>query len=445
MIERRTRALVMPLVALLVCAAPAAAQRPRPDRPYRGLFGGNGANPNSAQQLDLNVSLLGAYDDNVLSDRSQVGIDPRFEQSGNYEAGTASLDYTRRTGRVTFDFSGGTTYRYYPSLRQLDGTDTFASAGVIVKLSSRTVVRATESASYSPFFSFGVPGAVTPVPGDVAPTTPDAPLVSNAAVGLSSMASFEHRLTPRLSWTADYALQYTNYRVQSQALETWTAGSQVGYQLSTNASARFGYHYRRSTSPFYYAQEPVVGHDLDVGIDYSRALSFSRKTKVGFATGTSIFRSFSPSGGVPGTDGVYQTHYLLNGNAYLTRQMGRSWSGRLRFERGVQFVPGFGSPFNADTVSASLDGYAGLRQRLSFGASYSNGQVGIALSGQNYRSYNATADYQYALSSYMALSANYTYYRYWFADAVPLPTGLNRGLNRQSVRVGLSFWLPLVR
>ena len=45
--------------------------------------GGNGADPNSTQQLDLNVSLLGAYDDNVLADRSQAGLDPRFQKNGS--------------------------------------------------------------------------------------------------------------------------------------------------------------------------------------------------------------------------------------------------------------------------------------------------------------------------------------------------------------------------
>lgn len=434
------------VLALVVCAADAAAQRPRPDRVYRGLFGGNGANPNSAQQLDLNISLLGAYDDNVLADSSQVGVDPRFQKSGAYGTGTVSLDYSRRASRVTFDVTGGTSYRYYPSLSELDGANTFVSAGVSAKLTSRTDVRATESVSYSPFYSFGdFPGQAGASPGDIAPIASDYPLASNAAIALFSMAEISHRLTPRVSLTADYSLQHTDFRSSHQVIDAWTAGGKIGYQLTSHATAKFGYHYRRSTSPFYYEGKPIEGHDLDVGIDYNRALSFSRRTTFGFTTGTSIFRSFTPSGGVSGTGGLYNTHYLATGSAFLNRQMSRSWTGRLSYQRGVQYMPGFGGPFVSDAVYATLGGFAGARSRLNFSASYTSGQVGIAVAGQSYSSYQGAADYQFALNKYVALSAAYNYYHYLFDPTVALPPGMNRGLNRQSVRAGLSFWLPLVR
>ena len=80
-----------------------------------------------------------------------------------------SLGYTRRAGRATFDFTGGTTYRYYPSLRQMDGSNSFVSVGLTARLSPRTDFRATESASYTPFFSFGpLPGLTMPPTGEVA-------------------------------------------------------------------------------------------------------------------------------------------------------------------------------------------------------------------------------------------------------------------------------------
>jgi hypothetical protein len=440
-----TRAAVA-ILAALVCAAPASAQRPRPDRPYRGLFGGNGADPNSTQQLDLNASLFGAYDDNVLANQLQFGVDPRFQQSGGYGTGTVSLDYTRRAGRATFDFTGGTTYRYYPSLSQLDGANSFVSAGLTAKLSSRTNFSATESASYSPFYSLGaIPGMMTPSPGEIAPIGSDYPLLLESALSLYSSASLEHRLTPRASLTADYTLQYTDYRTGNQVLDNWAAGGRFGYRLTSRASLRLGYHYRRSTSPLYFGGQPVVGHDIDVGIDYNRALSFSRKTTVGFTTGTSIYRSFTSNGSLISTDWAYKTHFLATGSAYLNRQMGRSWTGRLSYQRGLQFVPGFGNPFFADSVSASLGGFVGARSNLNLSAYYSSGQLGIVTTGQGYKSYVGAADYQFALSRFVALSANYTYYHYLFDPTVVLLPGMNRGLNRQSVRVGLNLWLPLLR
>jgi hypothetical protein len=434
------------VVVLSVCAAPAQAQRPRPDRPYRGLFGGNGADPNSAQQLDVNVSLSGAYDDNVLADRGQGGLDPRFQKSGGYGGGSVSLDYTRRAGRATFDFTGGTSYRYYPSIREMNGFNSFGSIGLSVKLTSRTDFRLTESASYSPYYSFGgFPGLAPYAPGDIAPISPDYPLLQQAAISLFSSASIEHRLTPRASLSADYLLNYVDYRGQNQPFRNWGAGGRFSYRLSSHASARLGYHYRRGTYGAYYANRPIDGHDIDVGIDYNRALSFSRTTTFGFSTGSSIYRSFSPSSTTTLADWQYRTHYMVTGNAYLNRQIGRSWNARLSYQRGLQFVQGFPDPFFSDSVTASVGGFADARSRLNFTAAYSNGAVGVAIGGRNFTTYTGVASYQLALVRWAALFADYSYYHYIFDPTVPLPPGMNRGLDRQSVRGGLNLWLPLLR
>ncbi len=432
-------------VALFVCT-PALAQRPRPDRAYRGLFGGNGADPNSSESFDVSISLFGAYDDNVLADRSQGGLDPRFQKSGGYAGGTLSLDYSKKAGRAAFDFTGGTSYRYYPSIKEMNGFNYWASVGFSAKLSSRTDFRATESASYSPFYSFGgFPGLAPSVPGDVAPISPDYPLLEQAAISLFSSASIDHRLTPRASLSADYSLSYTDYRNQNQPFRNWGAGGRFSYRLSSRAGLHLGYHFRRGTYGLYYGNRPIDGHDIDVGIDYNRALSFSRKTTVGFSTGSSIYRSFSPGGTTVISDWQYKTHYMVTGNAYLNRQIGRSWTARLDYRRGLQFVQGFPDPFFSDSVSAGVGGFMGPRSRLNFTAAYTTGDVGINIGGRGYDSYTGVASYQFALGKWGALFADYNYYHYVFDPTVPLPPGMSRGLDRQSVRGGLNLWLPLLR
>jgi hypothetical protein len=414
-----------------VCAAPASAQRPRPDRPYRGLFGGNGADPNSAQQLDLNVSLSAAYDDNVLASTGQIGIDPRFQQSGNYENGTISLDYTRRGKRATIDFTGGGSYRYYPSSGEMNGYSSFASVGVSAKLSPMTDVKATESASYLPFYSLGaIPGGT---PGQITPILSDYPLVQDSAISVSSSASIDHRVTQRASFSADYLAQYTKYRASDRTYDNWTAGGGYGYKLSGRTSMRLGYHYVRSGYLIAGVSQPTEGHNLDFGMDYTKPLSPSRAMTFGFTVGTSIYKSLS------------QTHYLVTANGYLSRQISRSWSGNLSYNRGVQYVPGFASPFFSDSVTAGLSGFVDRRSSLHLNASYSNGQAGIGTTGQGFKTYSGVAGYQFALNRFIALTADYNYYHYIFDSSVVLPVGLNRGLNRQSIRGGLTLWLPLLR
>lgn len=51
---------------LVLAAVPAHAQLPRPERPYRGLFGGGTGN--WEQSLVANASIGGGWDDNLVAD-----------------------------------------------------------------------------------------------------------------------------------------------------------------------------------------------------------------------------------------------------------------------------------------------------------------------------------------------------------------------------------------
>lgn len=435
MLDRRFRMCAgATLLALVACAAPAHAQRPRPDRPYRGLFGGNGGDPNSTQQLDLNISLFAAYDQNILADTGQIGIDPRFQKSGNFDNGTISLDYTRRAGHATIDFTGGTSYRYYPSSGQMNGATSFVSGGFTAKLSPLTDFRATESASYLPFYSLGaVPGLTTGTPGDVAPIITDYPLVQDSAISVSSSASLARRVSPRSSFTADYLAQFTRYRASDRAYDTWQAGGGYSHKLNSRASMRLGYHYRRLGYTAFGLSQPAQSHDIDLGMDFTRPLSPSRTMKYGFAVGTSIYRSYA------------LTHYLVTADGYVDRQISRSWSAGLSYDRGVQYVAGFPSPFFSDSFTARLDGFISSRSRVNLSAVYSSGQAGISTSNQGYSTYSGVAGYQLAVGRFIALFAEYHYYHYIFDPTVVLPVGVNRGLDRQSVHLGLNLWVPLLR
>ncbi len=213
------------------------AQRPRPDRPYRGLFGGNGANPASTQQLDVNLSLFGAYDDNVLATTPQGTPDPRFQQSGGYGSGTISLDYTKRAGRATFDFSGGTGYRYYRTAEELNGFNSFLSIGMSAQLTSKTDLRLSATGNYTPYYSFTpVAGIRPPAPGDIVPNNPDNPLAEERTFNVSSSASVTQRLTPRSSLSADYNINYTDYSNRDLPYQNWAAGG--GLQLPPEHARR---------------------------------------------------------------------------------------------------------------------------------------------------------------------------------------------------------------
>lgn len=449
------RSTVVVIVASLTSVSLSAQTTPtRPDRAYRGLFGGNGADPASAQHLDLNLSLYGAYDDNVLADRGQQGttLDPRFQQGARYGGGDLSIAYGRRGQRASFDLGAGSNYRYYPSVENLTGFQHWASAGFSAKLGGRSTLRASQSASYSPYYQFAsFPGLVPQAPGQAGVANPDFALVERPAITYVTSAGIDHQLTRRASVSADYHLRYTDFRREDQPLRDWRAGGSFGYRLTRHATARLGYHYRKGSYGLYRAARPIEGHDIDAGVDYNRALSVSRRTTVGFSTGSGIYRMFDPRATVTGDaqaarDYRLRTRWRMTGKAYLNREVGRSWHARLDYERGLQFVEGFPDPFFSDSVAAEAAGFAGARTRITFNAAYTNGQLGLAqIAGHDYDMYTASAGVQFGLTRWAALSASYFYYHYLFGPAMPLPPGVGRGLDRSSVRIGVNLWAPLLR
>lgn len=445
--RRLTRARILALTAVVCLCAPSAfAQRPRPERPYRGLFGGNGANPNSSQQLDVSVSLFGSYDDNVLATTPQGGAaDPRFQQSGGYGSGSISLDYTKKAGAATFDFSGGTSYRYYRSLEELNGFNSFASIGLSAKLTAKTDLRLTESAAYSPYYSFSpLPGARPPSAGDIVPINPDNPLAEEPAVSLVSAASITQRLTPRSSLSGDYSLNYTDYSNRDLPYRNWSAGGGYSYRWSSRADLRASYHYRRGVSGLYYQNEAIDTQDIQAGVNYTKRLSATRTMTFGVMIGPSIYRSYVPVAGSD-TDRQKMTRYPVIGSASLSTQIARSWAVGIGYSRGVQYTQGFADPFFADNVSGSVSGFLNDRSRLSFGAGYNTGSVGYGIAGRGYDTATATANYQFAVTRWSALFVNYGYYRYLFDQRVALPLALSQGQHRNSVSVGMNFWAPLLR
>ena len=54
-----------------------------------------------------------------------------------------------------------------------------------------------------------------------------------------------------------------------------------------------------------------------------------------------------------------------------------------------------------------------------------------------------SARVQFALSRMVALTGDYSYYKYSFDRSEGLPPGFLQQLARQSIRVGLTLWLPL--
>jgi hypothetical protein len=206
----------------------------------------------------------------------------------------------------------------------------------------------------------------------------------------------------------------------------------IGRNFTRYLTLSAGYSYQSgkyaATSTSAATQRPT--QNIDIGTQYDRPLSRTRRTMMSFSSGTSIVEQSN------------KRVFRVVGSAGLSHQIGRTWSSNLNYNRSVRYVEGFQDPFFADAVSASASGFLSRRFDLSTSFGYSTGMVGLTSGAPGFSSYSAMSQLRYALTRSTAVYGQYTYYHYDFDQQVTLP-GIPRRFNRSAGTVGLNLWLPL--
>jgi len=424
-------------IALLFSSVPAAAQTPRPERPYRGLFGGGVGN--TEQLLTGNLTLAGGYDDNVFAAESGSGLgsdSPLAASRSNYGELSGGLTYSLDRPRTAVGASLSASTRYYSSQEDFFGTYS-GGVGASLKLSSRTTLAANQSLTYQPFFTLQLfPSLFDPLLGQPTPADLDYGIAPDRHVNYMSDVSLTSTVSRRGSVDVGYNRQRSNFEAADRDFSFWGANAGYQHQLAKGLGLRAGYAYWESQ---YLADTAggrrIRGYTIDAGVDYSRALSFSRRTTLSFSTGSSAF--------------IYaeRTQYHFTGSAQLNHEIGRTWNASAAYHRGVGFVESFDEPVIADSLTAGLSGMITRRLQFQSGLGASIGEVGLGLGGQQngFATYYGTLQLNYAVTRYLGLGVDYSYYRYSFDQGVALPPGITAERDRQSVRASLILWAPLLQ
>jgi len=107
---------------------------------------------------------------------------------------------------------------------------------------------------------------------------------------------------------------------------------------------------------------------------------------------------------------------------------------------------GFPQPYLTDAANAGIGGRLATRLQFSAGAGASRGQELFAVSGGgNIISYTASTRLTYALFSHLGLYSQASYYRFSIPPGAFANFGFVPKLDRRSVSVGLSTWVPLIK
>ena len=422
-------------------AAVPGAVRPGAGRAYRALFGGATTDPSMHKSLDLTVSIAEAYDDNTAGYAFGGGLGPTSPLlvSGFYTNLVPSLEYRWIGRHATLTTNFGSDLRYYASEGEFIGSSHYGAVGFSSKV-GRGELAASQSLTYSPSYFYGVlpslepTGSATPVVGQA--LSDDHAYFSDSAINFSQDLSSRSRLTA----LAQYRLAKFPDDVTARDLQSYALGGRYGYELSRNTTLHLGYVYRTGEYSYVVSSRPTVVHDLDIGVDYHRPISLSRRTHFDFSVGSSIVS-------VPNSATTTYTNQLgVVGSATLSRDMGRTWRAQLAYHRGAGFAAGFNEPVFSDAAVASIEGFFSRRVDFHGEGGFSDGSAGnTSAMGNDFRTYNANVRLRVGITAALAVYGEYLYYSYDVGEAVLTAAGVPKNLDRNSARLGLTLWLPLVR
>ena len=414
-------------------------------RPFRGLFR-SGSSPTSDRSLIVSGSIYGGWDSSVLADQPGSSIDTRGDATeGTLGGGTLGLTFSKRGRRADFGFNVDTSTRYYPQQQELTSGAYNAGFGASIALSRRTRLGLNQTIGYQPFYQLSLfPSLGDPIlGGSPIPSNLDYVVSRDSGWIYDSAVSLDRQLGRRSAFSAFYKRSASDFDASSVTgapafdVDYQYAGFRFTRDIARGVALRAGYAYRTGnfSNTAINADDTAEAHEIDLGINYGRQLSFSRRTTFNFSTGTTLFE-------VQG-----RRNFTIVGDAALRHQFSRSWLSTIAYNRGVGFITNFSGPVLSDNVSARLDGLLGQRVMVSFQGGLSAGRVGYGAEEDDalsdFQTYTGTATMEYAFTANLASFVQYAYFYYDFPRGELTPVGGT--FNRNSVRVGLNISVPLLR
>jgi hypothetical protein len=440
--------LLLAAVALATWSGVAEAQvTSRAPRGFRGIFGTRQPTDPSRPRSELFFALnaTGGVDDNVGSGDT---VGPPIIGANNGRGSTSqvdlSLDYNRGTATRSFGLaSWGSFSNYY------GGTSLPGSRGGGVGMTGRTEVTRRTSVGGGARLNYisQLPISQPLEVGAVADSIP----ASAGLTGLYDRGSWstgldgnvERRWTRRSSTQLSYAFVTTEFVDGSDGdLRSHRVLATHRRQFSRASSIDAGYEFgetRVGISDGGDPGRPQIQHRAHGGFSVSRRLSSTRTLDVSVHGGALYIDATAG-----GTNADYQL-WTPFAQASIRAGVFGQWAIESNYERTTQSIPGFSRPetYITDSVTTSFGGVIGRRMDLVFSGAFAVGEVGVDASSSDYVTSSASAQFRVTIVRNLAGVIGYSYYRYKFTDTL-LPVGLPPEFDRNALRVGLTFSLPII-
>jgi hypothetical protein len=439
----RTFALAVPFALVMLGAVSVGVygQTPRANGPFGGLFGGGAGG--FSQQLTLNAALAAGYTQSGLTSTDTTGGsgDVRSIRSSSFQQASAGLGYSLSRSRVGFSASTGTSASYYPRFQDRFLLTGYGSAGGDLQLWKGMRVSVSESVTYRPIYFLNTLSALVDPTSQLA-TDPSLLGIDPALYGgarnervLTSWTAGAIRqdlsLTSRVSLSLSYAYARSQSSRGDRNLSTQNGLGRLQIGLAKGLSLRLGYG--RSVGSYGGANRQRVAREhIDAGLDFNRALSLTRSLTLSFGSGLTAVKYDA------------RKRYVLAGHIRLNRHIGRTWNAGLAYARGVHVLDTFRQPVISSSLRANVGGLLTQRVQFHSTAGVSTGNIGFGQVGNGFGGIYGTTGLNVGLLRAVGLGLDYSYYRQRFDNSVQLPFGLLRRIDRQSIRLHVNVWIPLI-
>jgi hypothetical protein len=443
--------------SLIAATAPVEAQpRDRPQRPFRGLFGGGPPpDPNrTRQELSLTGTFVGGYDDDIASAAPGIGgPQPTEGQSGYLGQGSLDVRYYRGRTMRSFTVMGNAYALTYTDTDEAAGAAPTSIGGsvsfsALSQMRRQDMFRVSSRVSYDPLFALSGMGVLEPNANPVEPTTgPNYGLFEFGSVGANADFGYNWNLGRRRSVDLGYAVAARRYTDREDDLQgqgdgtSHRASAELSQTINRSLSFRTFYSFGHASTEDSDGPRPMTEHSLDAGLRMQRRVSATRTLSFSFGAGAQYVRTLA---------GISLRRAPIDyWNPFATvttsLQLGASWDVTAHYRRGSTAVPELTTDsFITDAVNASAGGLVGSRLELGFSGGFSTSRTPtVTGSSGRFRNLTAGTNARIALTRNVATTVDYTFYDYKFEDVADLPEGFNPDARRNAVRIGVTIWLPL--
>jgi hypothetical protein len=347
---------------------------------------------------------------------------------GYSTSGRLNGAFTGGARKVTFTVGGGTEYRYHSTTGAIADQGRHGTIGLVAR-SRTTRVTVEQSFRRLPFQQLvGLPSVMGPEASADMSADHALDTVPNTVYGTG--VALHRTLGRDGTLVFDYGLSISR-TAGPNSQDIHRGGGLLTQRISRNLDLRLGYHARsRQPGPADAAVVPMLSHDIDAGLAFTRGLSLTRRMNLTFTSGSSIVSSDSGR------------QYVLTGSAALNRMIGRTWNATLRFDRGLDFPDVLPQPVVADSLSVGVGGFWGRRFNLRMRATGGIGSTGFDGDGE-YRTFGTEVRAGLMVGRRWQWFAEHFFFQHE-ASGAALAAGLPAATSRQGVRTGLDVQLAFL-